>query len=109
MSNTSKLTVAKLVDGYLPEIARDPNLPLSKFIDLAEMVSGFSRPSHDGLYRAIDMFLKLTTVACMHAVQNERLPLRVVVQVLLFEQVRAATSPRSSTLDIPGNLRALLP
>ncbi|KAF9621207.1 hypothetical protein IFM89_016701 [Coptis chinensis] len=101
ISNTSKLTVAKLVDGYLAEIARDPNLPLSKFIDLAEMVSGFSRPAHDGLYRAIDMFLKehpgvskserkricklmdckkLTADACMHAVQNERLPLRVVVQ-----------------------------
>ncbi|KAF9590300.1 hypothetical protein IFM89_032308 [Coptis chinensis] len=50
--------VAKLVDGYLAKIARDPNLPLSKFLDLAEMVSGFSRPAHDGLYRAIDMFLK---------------------------------------------------
>ncbi|PIA33194.1 hypothetical protein AQUCO_04200147v1 [Aquilegia coerulea] len=59
ISDTSKLTVAKLVDGYLAEIARDPNLPLSKFIDLAEMVSGFSRPVHDGLYRAIDMFLKV--------------------------------------------------
>ncbi|PIA33187.1 hypothetical protein AQUCO_04200147v1 [Aquilegia coerulea] len=131
ISDTSKLTVAKLVDGYLAEIARDPNLPLSKFIDLAEMVSGFSRPVHDGLYRAIDMFLKehpgitkserkkicklmdckkLTADACMHAVQNERLPLRVVVQVLFFEQVRAATSPSgSSTPEIPGSLRALIP
>lgn len=131
ISDSSKLTVAKLVDGYLAEIARDPHLPLSKFTDLAEIVSGFSRPSHDGLYRAIDMFLKehpgvskserkkicklmdckkLTAEACMHAVQNERLPLRVVVQVLFFEQVRAATSPGgSSTPDIPGNLRALLP
>ncbi|CBI33702.3 unnamed protein product, partial [Vitis vinifera] len=127
----SKLMVAKLVDGYLAEIARDPNLPLSKFVDLAEMVSGFSRPSHDGLYRAIDMYLKehpgiskserkricrlmdckkLSTDACMHAVQNERLPLRVVVQVLFFEQVRAATSSAgSSTPDLPGSVRALLP
>ncbi|RVW57410.1 BTB/POZ domain-containing protein NPY2 [Vitis vinifera] len=84
----SKLMVAKLVDGYLAEIARDPNLPLSKFVDLAEMVSGFSRPSHDGLYRAIDMYLK----------------------VLFFEQVRAATSSAgSSTPDLPGSVRALLP
>ncbi|KAJ8531048.1 hypothetical protein K7X08_025779 [Anisodus acutangulus] len=68
-----------------------------------ELVSGFSRPSHDGIYGAIDMYLKehpginksqrkricrlmdcrnLSAEACMHAVQNERLPLRVVVQVL---------------------------
>jgi hypothetical protein len=34
---------------------------------------------------------KLTMEASMHAAQNERLPLRVVVQVLFFEQVRAAS------------------
>lgn len=35
---------------------------------------------------------KLTTEASMHAAQNEQLPLRVVVQVLFFEQVRASVS-----------------
>ncbi|XP_043712734.1 BTB/POZ domain-containing protein NPY2-like [Telopea speciosissima] len=131
VSDTSKLTVAKLVDGYLAEIGRDPNLPLSKFLDLAEMVSGFSRPAHDGLYRAIDMYLKehpgisksekkricrlmdckkLSADACMHAMQNERLPLRVVVQVLFFEQVRAATSSAGgSRPDLSGSVRAVLP
>lgn len=59
VSDTSKIKVAKLVDGYLAEIARDPNLPLSKFVNLAELVSNFSVPSHDGLYRAIDMYLKV--------------------------------------------------
>lgn len=34
---------------------------------------------------------KLTLDASMHAAQNELLPLRVVVQVLYFEQVRAAS------------------
>ena len=58
-SDTSKLKVAKLMDKYLAEIARDPNLPLSKFISIAELVSIFPRPSHDGLYRAIDMYLKV--------------------------------------------------
>ncbi|KAF7811067.1 BTB/POZ domain-containing protein NPY2 [Senna tora] len=122
LSDASKLMVAKLIDGYLAEIAKDPNLPLSKFVDLAELVSGISRPSHDGLYRAIDMYLKthpsiskgekkricklmdckkLSVDACMHAVQNERLPLRVVVQVLYFEQVRTAASSGTSTPDIP--------
>uniref|UniRef100_A0A5B6ZLZ0 Putative BTB/POZ domain-containing protein NPY4 n=1 Tax=Davidia involucrata TaxID=16924 RepID=A0A5B6ZLZ0_DAVIN len=129
ISDASKVKVAKLVDGYLAEIGRDPNLPLSKFVNLAEMVSGFSRPSHDGLYRAIDMYLKehpgiskserkricrlmdckkLSVDACMHAVQNERLPLRVVVQVLFFEQVRATTSSGSMP-DLPGSIKALLP
>ena len=59
VSESSKAKVAKLVDGYLAEIARDPNLPLAKFVNLAELVSSFTRASHDGLYRAIDMYLKV--------------------------------------------------
>lgn len=51
---------------------------------------------------------KLSAEACLHAVQNERLPLRVVVQVLFFEQLRA-TSTGNSTPELPGPLRALLP
>ncbi|XP_010488917.1 PREDICTED: BTB/POZ domain-containing protein NPY2 isoform X1 [Camelina sativa] len=125
LSEASKLMVAKLIDSYLTEIAKDPNLPASKFIDLAEVVTSISRPAHDGLYRAIDMFLKehpgitkgekkrmckmmdcrkLSVEACMHAVQNDRLPLRVVVQVLFFEQVRAAASSGSSTPDLPRGM-----
>lgn len=51
---------------------------------------------------------KLSVEACMHAVQNDRLPLRVVVQVLFFEQVRAAASSGSSTPDLPkGMMREL--
>lgn len=124
ISDASKGTVAKLVDSYLAEVSRDPNLPLSKFSSIAELVSGFPRPSHDGIYRAIDMYLKehpgiskserkrickfmdcrkLSVEACAHAVQNERLPLRVVVQVLFFEQARAAatSSPGTRTPDLP--------
>ncbi|EOX98451.1 Phototropic-responsive NPH3 family protein isoform 1 [Theobroma cacao] len=128
LTDASKLMVAKLIDAYLAEIAKDPNLPLSKFVNLAEMVSCISRPAHDGLYRAIDMYLKehpgiskserkricklmdckkLSVDACMHAVQNERLPLRVVVQVLFFEQVRVAASSGSSTPDLPKGLKDL--
>nr|XP_023891364.1 BTB/POZ domain-containing protein NPY2-like isoform X2 [Quercus suber] len=128
LSDASKLMVAKLIDGYLAEISKDANLPLSNFVDLAEMVSDISQPAHDGLYRAIDMYLKehpgiskserkricklmdckkLSVDACMHAVQNERLPLRVVVQVLFFEQVRAAASSGSSTPDLPKGIKEL--
>ncbi|KAK9168790.1 hypothetical protein Syun_000930 [Stephania yunnanensis] len=35
---------------------------------------------------------KLSVEACTHAAQNERLPLRVVVQVIFFEQLRLRTS-----------------
>uniref|UniRef100_A0A0E0MP31 NPH3 domain-containing protein n=1 Tax=Oryza punctata TaxID=4537 RepID=A0A0E0MP31_ORYPU len=122
VSSSSKLAITKLVDGYLAEIAKDPNLPLLKFVALAEMVPLASRPVHDGLYRAIDMSIrgekkrlcglmdckKLSPEASMHAVQNERLPLRVVVQVLFFEQVRASSAAAAATGDMPP-ARSLLP
>lgn len=50
---------------------------------------------------------KLSVDACLHAVQNERLPLRVVVQVLYFEQVRTAASSGTSTPDIPKGIKDL--
>ncbi|KAJ4781195.1 Phototropic-responsive NPH3 family protein [Rhynchospora pubera] len=123
------LAVATLIDGYLAEIAKDLNLPLLKFVGLAEMISTGLRPVHDGLYRAIDMYLKehpglsksekkrlcglmdckrLSPEACMHAVQNERLPLRVVVQVLFFEQLRVSGASGNGP-DIPAGVRSLLP
>ncbi|XP_010548459.1 PREDICTED: BTB/POZ domain-containing protein NPY5-like [Tarenaya hassleriana] len=124
-TDVSKALVAKIIDGYLAEKSRDPDLPLQKFLSLAEIVSNFPRQSHDGVYRAIDMFLKehpgitksekkricrlmdcrkLSAEACAHAVQNERLPLRVVVQVLFFEQVRAnGSSTGNSTPDLPAS------
>lgn len=59
-SHGSKLKVAKLVDSYLQEVARDVNLPLSKFTVIAESVPEFARLDHDDLYRAIDIYLKVT-------------------------------------------------
>lgn len=50
---------------------------------------------------------KLSVDACTHAVQNDRLPSRVVVQVLFFEQVRANASSGSSTPDLPKAIRDL--
>ncbi|CAL4934915.1 unnamed protein product [Urochloa decumbens] len=106
-------SVAKLIDGYLAEIAPDINLKLPKFQALASAVPEYARPLDDGLYRAIDIYLKahswlseaereqlcrlldcqkLSLEACTHAAQNERLPLRVVVQVLFFEQLQLRTS-----------------
>ena len=50
---------------------------------------------------------KLSMEVCMHAAQNELLPLRVVVQVLFFEQAKAAMAGGKVT-ELPSNIRALL-
>ncbi|KAI3917074.1 hypothetical protein MKX01_003523 [Papaver californicum] len=105
--------VAKLVDGYLAEVATDVNLKLLTFQSLAAGIPDYARQLDDGLYRAIDIYLKahpwlvdsekeqlcrlmncqkLSLEACTHAAQNERLPLHVIVQVLFFEQLRLHTS-----------------
>ncbi|XP_059594467.1 BTB/POZ domain-containing protein DOT3 isoform X2 [Vitis vinifera] len=56
---SSKLNVSKLLDNYLAEIARDPNLSITKFHVLAETLPENARTCHDGLYRAIDTYLKV--------------------------------------------------
>lgn len=113
------MMVAKLIDAYLAEIAPDVNLKPTKFIALAEALPDYSRFLDDGLYRAIDVYLKahpwlseseremvckvmscqkLSLEACTHAAQNERLPLRVVVQVLFFEQLQLRNAIAGSFL-----------
>ncbi|KAK4492574.1 hypothetical protein RD792_003389 [Penstemon davidsonii] len=103
------LKVSKLLDNYLAEVALDSNLTPLKFISLAELLPDHARMVYDGLYRAIDIFLKvhpnindseryrlckiidsqkLSQEACSHAAQNERLPVQTAVQVLYFEQIR---------------------
>ncbi|KAL7166057.1 hypothetical protein ACSBR2_036847 [Camellia fascicularis] len=106
---SSTLKASKLLDNYLAEVALDSNLMPSKFIALAELLPDHARIVNDGLYRAVDIFLKvhsnmkdseryrlcktidcqkLSQEACSHAAQNERLPVQMAVQVLYFEQIR---------------------
>ncbi|WOH10034.1 hypothetical protein DCAR_0729495 [Daucus carota subsp. sativus] len=103
------MLVGKLIDGYLSEIASDANLKQDKFYKFAITLPHQARLYDDGLYRAVDVYLKahpwlseaerekisgvmdcekLTLEACTHAAQNERLPLRAIVQVLFFEQLQ---------------------
>ncbi|CDY10395.1 BnaCnng02960D [Brassica napus] len=110
---TPTTLVATLVDGYLAEVAPDVNLKLAKFEAIAAAIPDYARPLDDGVYHAIDVYLKahawitdsereqicrlmncqkLSLEASTHAAQNERLPLRVIVQVLFFEQLRLRTS-----------------
>ncbi|XP_074568591.1 root phototropism protein 3 [Curcuma longa] len=116
---TAKNRVARLLDSYLTEVSRDRNLSLTKFQVLAEALPEAARTCDDGLYRAVDSYLKahpmlteherkrlcrvmdcqkLSVDACMHAAQNERLPLRVVVQVLFSEQVKISNAIANSSL-----------
>ncbi|KAL6002823.1 hypothetical protein ACLOJK_023045 [Asimina triloba] len=58
-SQSALIKVAKLVDNYLAEIAPDANLKLSKFMAIAEILPSHARTTDDGLYRAIDIYLKV--------------------------------------------------
>ncbi|KAL9141372.1 hypothetical protein ABFS82_14G098700 [Erythranthe guttata] len=119
----AKMRVARLVDSYLTEVSRDRNLSLTKFQVLAEALPESARSCDDGLYRAVDSYLKahptlteherkrlcrvmdcqkLSIDACMHAAQNERLPLRVVVQVLFSEQVKISNALATGSLKEAG-------
>ncbi|KAJ4979560.1 hypothetical protein NE237_010340 [Protea cynaroides] len=105
--------VAKLIDSYIAEVAADVNLKPEKLQSLMEALPESSRSLHDGLYRALDIYFKehpwlsenekeqlcnvidyqkLSIDACAHASQNGRLPLRVILQVLFFEQLQLRTA-----------------
>jgi hypothetical protein len=60
-SLTPMTMVANLVDGYLAEVAPDVNLKSPKFQSLAAVIPDYARPLDDGIYRAIDIFLKVET------------------------------------------------
>ncbi|KAK0596103.1 hypothetical protein LWI29_012871 [Acer saccharum] len=112
--------VAKLIDSYLQAVARDVNMPVFKLVSLAEALPDIAREDHDDLYKFINIYLKehpelskadkkrlcrildcqkLTPEVRAHAVKNERLPLRTVVQVLFFEQERKMASQSQSEYD----------
>ncbi|KAL2516558.1 Phototropic-responsive NPH3 family protein [Forsythia ovata] len=124
-SGAALIKVTKLVDCYLAEAAIDSNLTLSEFFALASVPPGHARAMDDGLYRAIDTYLKahpgvskqdrnrlcklidsrkLSPEASLHAAQNERLPVRAVVQVLFSEQNKL----NKQILDFSGSFSGML-
>ncbi|TVU48018.1 hypothetical protein EJB05_07637, partial [Eragrostis curvula] len=97
--------VGKLMEAYLAEIATDVNLTIDKFTGLAELIPERAGFNDDGMYRAIDIYLKAhpslseverknvcKVMDCQklraHAAQNDRLPVQTVVQVLYHEKRR---------------------
>ncbi|XP_051144229.1 BTB/POZ domain-containing protein At5g17580-like [Andrographis paniculata] len=106
------VAVSELIDGFLAKIAGNEELTAETFSALADMsaaaLSGTRRTS-DGLYGAINTYLdahrdlsesekeelckaldcdKMSDAAREHAARNERLPVRVAVQVLFVSQLR---------------------
>ncbi|KAJ8642557.1 hypothetical protein MRB53_004305 [Persea americana] len=100
--------VAELWDGYLSQIAVDPKLGPRRFMDLIEIVPISHRQTQDHLYRAINTYLmehmhisqeekglvckylncqKLSQETCIDAVQNDLMPLRLIVQALFIQQL----------------------
>jgi hypothetical protein len=57
--HSSLLKVGQLIDAFLAEIAPDPCLSLQKFIALIEILPDYARVIDDGLYRAVDIYLKV--------------------------------------------------
>ncbi|KAL6579366.1 hypothetical protein OROMI_009582 [Orobanche minor] len=113
--------VGELVDMYLGEIGPDPNLKLSKFLEVAECLPDCARDSFDYVYRAIDIYLeshpalsleersrlsrclnyeKLSLEACKDLAKNPRIPPRIAVQALLASQHSTIQTPDSSS---PGS------
>ncbi|KAM0944834.1 putative NPH3 domain-containing protein [Dioscorea sansibarensis] len=103
--------VAKLVDSYLAEAALEPEMKVEEFEELVKAVPSHARTLDDGLYRAIDTYMKihpgiskqekktlcklmdtkkLSSEASNHAAQNERLPLRSVIQILFSDRSKLA-------------------
>ncbi|XP_021751313.1 BTB/POZ domain-containing protein At5g48130-like [Chenopodium quinoa] len=100
--------VAELWDSYLSLIAHDPNMTPKKFMNLVEIVPISYRNNHDHLYAAMNTYIqahphlsqedkntvckylncqKLSQELCVEAVQNEFMPLRLIVQALFIQQL----------------------
>uniref|UniRef100_A0A0E0I2X0 NPH3 domain-containing protein n=2 Tax=Oryza TaxID=4527 RepID=A0A0E0I2X0_ORYNI len=100
--------VAELWDRYIAQIVGDPKLRPDRLAELIGVVPAGDRKSHDHLYEAIDTYIvehpglsgdekaslcghlecrKLSHEACIQAVQNDRMPLRLIVQALFVQQL----------------------
>ncbi|KAJ4907368.1 Root phototropism protein 2 [Raphanus sativus] len=109
LCSVSLQRIAKTVDSYLAEIATCLELTVSKFRVIANLVPKSARKSEDDLYRAVDIFLKahpnlekierekvyssmdplkLSCDARLHALQNKRLPVNVVLHALYHDQLK---------------------
>ncbi|KAH7654101.1 Root phototropism protein 2 [Dioscorea alata] len=101
--------VARTLDAFAAEIATDEDLPVSKFAAIHGALPKSARRLDDDLYRAVDIYLKahpgldeierekvcsvmdplrLSYEARLHASQNKRLPLQIVLHALYYDQLK---------------------
>ncbi|XP_040999758.1 BTB/POZ domain-containing protein At3g03510 [Juglans microcarpa x Juglans regia] len=129
-SNLSGLiAVAELMERFLAEVSSNIDLKPEEFVSLADILIAASLVTQrrsDGIYRAIDIYLlnhryltesereevclvldcqKMSPEAREHAARNERLPLRVVVQVLFVGQLQLRDTFLGETQDSDNKLR----
>ncbi|GER48717.1 phototropic-responsive NPH3 family protein [Striga asiatica] len=121
-------SVSELVEEFLAEVAGDIDLRTGTFMEIADMAVAVAMGAHrgsDGIYRAVDVYLekhrhlteterekvcrvvewgRLSAEACEHAARNERLPVRVVVQVLFAVQLKLREAiPREVEMERMGS------
>lgn len=122
--------VARTVDSYLAEIATYAELSISKFNGIANLVPKGARRMDDDLYRAIDIYLKahpnldeierekvcsamdplkLSYEARIHASQNKRLPVQIVLHALYYDQLKLRSGDNDSNLPVALATRSQLP
>ncbi|PIN25801.1 hypothetical protein CDL12_01447 [Handroanthus impetiginosus] len=96
--------------GYESEGMESPSHGsfLSKFIAMIKVLPDYAHVIDDGLYRAINIYLKmckfidcqkLSQEACNYAAQNEKLQVHLVIQVLYFEQLQLKNALLGSSGD----------
>ncbi|KAK3025845.1 hypothetical protein RJ639_041293 [Escallonia herrerae] len=126
VSSTAMLRVTKTVDAYLGEIATHAELSISKFNGIANLPPKMARKVDDDLYRAIDIYLKahpnldeierekvcsvmdplkLSYEARVHASQNKRLPVQIVLHALYYDQLKIRSGVEERSLPDASTTR----
>ncbi|KAG4396551.1 hypothetical protein GLYMA_19G207900v4 [Glycine max] len=94
---SSIIKVSKLLDSYLAEVALDSNLLPSKFTALAELLPDHARIVSDGLYRAVDIFLKVNITPIMFKLSKKSL------FFIHYEESTHSTNQKPSSYDLKYN------
>ncbi|CAO2145382.1 unnamed protein product [Urochloa humidicola] len=126
-TTTKMEKVARMVDEVAAEMATEETLGISAFVGVAGAVPREARACHDGVYRAVDIYLKthpaldeiqrekvcsvmdplrLSYQARLHASQNRRLPLQAVLSALYYDQLKLRSAITAGAEDDAGGTQS---
>ncbi|CAO2140642.1 unnamed protein product [Urochloa humidicola] len=126
-TTTKMEKVARMVDEVAAEMATEETLGISTFVGVAGAVPREARTCHDGVYRAVDIYLKthpaldeiqrekvcsvmdplrLSYQARLHASQNRRLPLQAVLSALYYDQLKLRSPITAGAEDDAGGTQS---